>query len=73
MFLALGRPVITEDTGAAGFLPTQSGFRFVQNLGEAETAAEEVLHNWDQLAREARDCAMSAFDSEKNLRKILGI
>ena len=73
MFLALGRPVITEDTGAAGFLPTQSGFRFVQNLADAETAVEEVLHNWDQLAREARDCAMSAFDSEKNLHKILGI
>jgi len=45
----------------------------VQNLAEAETAAEEVLHNWDQLAREARDCAVGVFDSEKNLRKILGI
>src|SRR5213083_724411 len=29
-FLALGRPVITEDTGAAKFLPTENGFRFVR-------------------------------------------
>jgi hypothetical protein len=73
MFLALGRPVITEDTGAEGFLPERGGFNFVKDLAGAEAAAREVLQDWDRLTREARECAISVFDSEKNLRKILGI
>ena len=73
MFLALGRPVITEDTGAAGFLPARSGFSFVKDVAEAEAAAREVLLDWDRLSREARECAMSVFEAKKNLRKILGI
>src|SRR5262249_36026886 len=32
MFLATGRPVITEDTGAAMYLPAKSGFYFVRDL-----------------------------------------
>ncbi len=73
MFLALGRPVITEDTGAAKFLPPRSGFSFVKNLADAETAVREVLQDWNRLSREARECAVSVFDAAKNLRKILGI
>jgi hypothetical protein len=72
-FLALGRPVITEETGAGKYLPRESGFRFVLNLDEAEGAAREVLADWPRLARAARDCAVEIFDSAKNLRKILGI
>ena len=30
-FLALGRPVITEETGADGYLPAENGFRFVRS------------------------------------------
>jgi hypothetical protein len=73
MFLALGRPVITEDTGAARFLPVRSGFIFVKDLAGAEAAVREVLQDWNRLTQEARECAMSVFDSGKNLRKILGI
>ena len=72
-FLALGRPVITEETGAGKYLPRESGFRFVLNLDEAEGAVSEVLADWPRLARAARDCAVEIFDSAKNLRKILGI
>ena len=72
-FLALGRPVITEDTGAGQYLPRESGFRFVRGLEEAEAAANEVLADWTRLSRQARDCAVSMFDSAKNLRKILGL
>jgi hypothetical protein len=70
-FLALGRPVITEDTAARKYLPRESGFRFVSSLDEAETAANEVLANWTQLSKQARDCAVETFDSARNLRKIL--
>ncbi len=72
-FLALGRPVITEDTGAQGFLPTENGFRFIQSAAEAGVAVREVLHDWSQLSKQARQCAVEVFDSVKNLRRILDL
>jgi hypothetical protein len=72
-FLALGRPVITEETGAARYLPRENGFRFIGNVDEAEAAVKEVLQDWPRLSRQARACAVEVFDSEKNLRRILGI
>ena len=42
-FLALGRPVITEDTGAARYLPRDSGFRFIRNIDEAEDGGERSV------------------------------
>lgn len=72
-FLATGRPVVTEDTGAGKFLPKESGFRFVSDLESAASASEEVLRGWPKFSREARACAVEVFDSAKNLRKILGL
>lgn len=72
-FLAMGRPVITEDTGAGKYLPAESGFRFVCDLQSAEAAASEVMADWSRFSRNARNCAVEVFDSAKNLRKILGI
>jgi hypothetical protein len=72
-FLALGRSVITEDTGAAKFLPTENGFSFVGNFDEAETAVREVLGHWARLSRQARECAIEVFDSAKNLKRILDL
>jgi hypothetical protein len=72
-FLALGRPVITEDSGAEKYLPPESGFRFVRNADEAETAVKEVLQDWPRLSRQARNCALEVFDSVKSLRKILDL
>lgn len=72
-FLALGRPVITEDTGAAAYLPAESGFCFVRNPGEAAEAARRVLRDWPRLSREARECAVEVFDSAIILRKILAL
>ena len=72
-FLALGRPGITEDTGAAKYLPAASGMLFVRNVTEAATAARRVLGDWERLSRQARECAVEVFDSAKNLRKILGL
>jgi len=72
-FLAMGRPVITEDTGAAKYLPPESGFRFVGSISEAEIAVKEVLRDWTRLSKQARPCAVEVFDSAKNLRKILDL
>jgi hypothetical protein len=70
-FLALGRPVITEDTGAQRYLPAENGFRFIRSVAEAEDAVREVLHDWSRLSKQARQCAVEVFDSVKNLRRIL--
>jgi hypothetical protein len=72
-FLAMGRPVITEDTGAAKYLPRDSGFRFIRDIDQAETAVKEVLRDWPRLSKQARACAVEIFDSVKNLRKILDL
>jgi len=72
-FLAIGRPVITEDTGAAKYLPAKSGFFFVRNAEGAAEAARRILCDWPRLAREARRCAVEVFDSAGNLRKILAL
>jgi hypothetical protein len=70
-FLALGRPVITEDTGAERYLPAKNGFRFIRSAAEAEAAVRQVLRDWSQLSKQARQCAVEVFDSVKNLRRIL--
>jgi hypothetical protein len=72
-FLALGRPVITEDTGAGKYLPAESGFRFIRDLDGAAAAVNDMLADWPHSSRNARDCAVEVFDSAKNLRKILGL
>jgi hypothetical protein len=70
-FLALGRPVITEDTGAQRYLPAENGFRFIQSAAEAEASVREVLRDRSRLSKKARACAIEVFDSVKNLRRIL--
>jgi len=72
-FLAMGRPVITEETGAGKYLPNESGFRFIRGIDKAEEAVQDVLHDWPRLSSQARACAVDVFDSAKNLQKILGI
>src|SRR5437667_1264221 len=62
-FLALGRPVTTEDTGAGKYLSPESGFRFVRRADEAETAVREVLRDWEPASRQARTSAVEIFDS----------
>ena len=72
-FLALGRPVITGETGAAKYLPAENGMLVVRDAAEAAAAARCVLRDWEALSRQTRECAVEVFDSAKNLRKILGL
>ena len=71
-FLALGRPVVTEPTGAERFLPADSGMIFVRNLEEAVEASERVLRDWPRLSKAARATAVECFDSVRNLKRLLG-
>lgn len=70
-FLALGRPVITEDTGADPYLPPKNGFCIVRSTAEAKDAVRAVMNDWSRLSKQARQCAVEVFDSAKNLRRIL--
>ena len=70
-FMASGRPIITDDTGAARYLPPESGALIVSNLEEAREAVERVMKDWDFLAARARETAVEYFDSVKNLERIL--
>jgi hypothetical protein len=72
MFLAMGRPVITEDTGAAPHLPESSGFHFVHDLESASKAVRATISQWNVQSPQCRATAVELFDAEKNLRKILG-
>jgi hypothetical protein len=72
-FLATGRPVITEDSGASKYLPPASGFHFVGDLDSTVAAVEDVLAHWRRRSREARECAVEIFDAAKNLQKILDV
>jgi hypothetical protein len=72
-FLALGRPVITEDTGAGRYLPANNGFSYIRNAGEAEAAVKEVLHDWSRLSQQARACAVKIFDSQRTIKRIVGL
>lgn len=71
-YLALGRPVITEPTGAEQFLPRESGMFFVRTLEEALEAAQLVLSDWPRLSQLARSTAVEYFDTAKTLQKMLG-
>jgi hypothetical protein len=71
-FLSIGRPVITEPTGAEHFLPAESGMLFVQNLEEAVEASRRVMKDWPMLSRAARATAVECFDSVRNLKLLLG-
>lgn len=71
VYLAMGRPVITESTGAEPYLPKESGLFFVKNLEEAAEAAKEVVGNWEKHSRIARKCAEDCFDAPRNLERIL--
>ncbi|PYL46995.1 MAG: hypothetical protein DMF40_10275 [Verrucomicrobia bacterium] len=73
MFLAMGRPVVTENTGAAKYLPKESGFRFVNDLESAIAAVNQVIADWSALSTQSRAVAIELFDSERNLRKILDL
>ena len=72
-FMASGRPVVTENTGANDYLPQPNAFRFVDGRESAVEALREICADWPRLSKLARGNAIEVFDSAKNLRKILGL
>ena len=68
-YLAAGRPVIAQDTGA--MLPTGQGLLTFRTPDEAVAAIEDVQRNYPAHVRAARDLAVEYFDSDKILTRLL--
>jgi len=72
-YLALGRPVLTEPTGAALHLPEHGGFRWIRDVESAVEAAREVVSDGARLGLEARRCAVEVFDAAAVLQRCFGL
>lgn len=72
IYLAQGRPVISEPTGAEKYLPPNNGMFFAKNIEEAVESVRRICIDWKKHSQEARTCAAECFDAVVNLKKILG-
>jgi hypothetical protein len=70
-YLAAGRPVIVQDTGFAGVLPSGEGILSFRTLPEAAAGIQEVETNYQRHAQAARAIAEAYFDSDKVLTSLI--
>lgn len=70
-YMALGRPVVVQDTGFSEFIPTGEGVLSFTNETEALAGIEAVRADWDRHAKAARRIAEAEFDSDRVLSKLL--
>lgn len=70
-YLALGRPVILEDTGFSRVLPTGRGLFAFRDVEEAAFAVRAVSRDWASHSRAARRLAETAFDAGVVLTRLV--
>ncbi len=70
-YLALGRPVIVQDTGFAERYPVGGAILPFADLDGAAAALAEVEHDYDRRCREARTIAAEVFGAERVLGRLL--
>jgi hypothetical protein len=70
-YLASGKPVLVQDTGLEGVLPTGRGLVTFETLDEAAAGAAEIMGSYPVHARAARELATACFDHEKLLDELL--
>jgi hypothetical protein len=70
-YLAAGRPVVVQDTGLGGVLPTGDGLLVFGTPEEAVAALREVEADYDRHAAAARAVAAAFFDAELVLPALL--
>lgn len=70
-YLAVGRPVITQDTGFSKFVPTGKGlFRF-QTADEILAALDKVATDYAGNSRAAQEIASEYFSAEKVIGSLM--
>jgi len=70
-YLAAGRPVITQDTGFGGAIPTGSGLFAFSNAEEVAEAVERIDREPQRHRRAARELALEYFAAEVVLAEML--
>jgi hypothetical protein len=69
-YLAAGRPVIVEDTGFGGSLPTGEGILTFRDFGGAVAAIERSTNDYARNATAAREIAREYLDSDRVLTRL---
>jgi hypothetical protein len=70
-YLASGRPVLAQDTGLDGLLPSGEGLITFSTLDEAAAGAEELARDHRRHSRAAREIAEEHFAAERVLPRML--
>jgi hypothetical protein len=70
-YMALGRPVLAEETGFSDFIPTGRGVVKFRDLDEALAGVAEIDGNYAMHSRYAREIAGDLFNSNRQLRGML--
>ncbi len=70
-YLALGRPVLAEDTGFRRHIPVGRGILTFRDGEEARAAVAEIDGNYALHSRGARELARDLFNSERQLGAML--
>lgn len=70
-YLALGIPVIVQDTGFDSIIPAGQGVLTFNTLDEAEAAINEVQGEYERHRRAARQIARDYFDASVVLNRLL--
>jgi glycosyltransferase involved in cell wall biosynthesis len=72
-YLASGKPVVVQDTGASSFLPDGEGmFRF-STIDEAAQALATIDADYERQCRAAREIAETLFDARTILSEVLNL
>ena len=72
-YLASGRPVIAQETGFSRDLPAGAGLFAFTTSDDVLQAIEELRADYPRHAAAARAIAVEHFDSDKVLRRLLGM
>jgi hypothetical protein len=70
-YLAMGRPVVTQDTGFTEVLGSDTGLLAFQTAPEAATAIQSIDANYDRHSVAARALAEEYFDADRILTHML--
>ena len=71
VYLASGRPVITQDTQWSKYIPSGEGVFAMNDLESAKEAVQAVTEDYDHHSKAAIEIAHEYFDSKKVLGDML--
>src|SRR5262249_41041979 len=70
-YLASGRPVLAQDTGLDGLVPTGEGLVTFSTLEEAVLGVEQIQGDYERHSRAAHEIAEEHFAAERVLSRML--